>query len=280
MPSQSYVKWAESGGARVVPIRFDASDAEISSLLPSLNGFLFTGGGADFTYPNNTLTPVALTAQRIFNTVLDASSAGETVPLWGTCMGFQLLSFLASGATDPSIVVCPPFNSEDINLALDPTPAWKGSRLQSSAAAAGGVDAILTSQTVTANFHHCGITPATFAASKNLTRIFGQPLSTNTDLDGKAFVSTIEGLTLPLYASQWHPEKPVFEWTTSHHTNHSDLSVKANSWTARFLVDQARLNNRSFANAGAESAALIYNYRAVYTIDNPYYNEFEQCYFF
>jgi gamma-glutamyl hydrolase len=275
---QSYVKWAESGGARVAPVRFDASDSELEQLLPSLNGFLFTGGGADFTFPNNSLTPVAATAQKIYNTVLSAASNGETVPLWGTCMGFQLMTFLASGP-DPTIVTCPPFNSEDINLALIPTSQWLGSRLQSSAAAAN-VDNILTTQPVTANFHHCGVTPAAFNANPHLMDTFGPPLTTNFDLNHNAFVSTIEGRSLPLYGSQWHPEKPIFEWTTAHNTNHSDLSVKANSWTARFLVDQARLNDRSFPDSTTEYKALIYNFNPVYTINSSSYNEFEQCYFF
>jgi len=203
------------------------------------------------------------------------------VPLWGTCLGFQLLTFVASGPdVDSPVLSCPPFDSEDIHLPLDVTKAWAGSRMQRSAAAAGGVDTILTTQGVTANFHHCGVTPDAFRGNGNLTRVFGEPLSTNKDLKGVEFVSTIEGLELPLFGSQWHPEKPVFEWTTSHHTNHDTASVKANSWTARFLVDQARKNNRSFPSAQEESKALIYNYDPVYTGTGGDYDEFEQSYFF
>jgi hypothetical protein len=29
---------------------------------------------------------------------------------------------------------------------------------------------------------------------------------------GKAFVSSIEGKSIPVYATQWHPEKNQFEW--------------------------------------------------------------------
>lgn len=42
----SYVKWLESGGARVVPIPYDSAPADLSALLKQINGALFTGGGA------------------------------------------------------------------------------------------------------------------------------------------------------------------------------------------------------------------------------------------
>ena len=44
-----YVKWVESAGARVVPVRYDSTPAELDHLFDSLNGVLFTGGGVPFT---------------------------------------------------------------------------------------------------------------------------------------------------------------------------------------------------------------------------------------
>jgi hypothetical protein len=278
---QSYPKWVEGGGARVAPVRVDMPDAELDVLLSSLNGFLFTGGGVEFFFPNKTLTRYSSVALKILNTVKAAHAAGQTVPLWGTCLGFQLLNFVVSGPDmDTPVVSCPPFNAEDIQLPLDVTSAWAGSRMQKSAAAAGGVDTILATEPVTPNFHHCGVTPEDFNGNSNLTSTFGLPLSTNKGLDGKEFVSTIEGLTLPLFGTQWHPEKAVYEWTTAHTTDHNDSSVKANSWTARFFIDQARKNDHAFPSASAEAKALIYNYAPEYTGAGGAYDEFEQCYFF
>ena len=42
---------------------------------------------------------------------------------------------------------------------------------------------------------------------------------------GVAFVSTVEGKTLPFYATQWHPEKVQFEWDPEEGINHSTISV-------------------------------------------------------
>jgi gamma-glutamyl hydrolase len=85
----SYVKWLEMAGARVVPLPFNQPES-VRALLPLINGALFTGGGVAFTYKNGSLTPFASTASIIFNESVAAAAAGETWPLWGTCLGFEL----------------------------------------------------------------------------------------------------------------------------------------------------------------------------------------------
>jgi hypothetical protein len=51
-PGRSYVaagfvKWLEAAGARVVPIRYYSSDAELRRLFDSVNGLVFPGGLTD-----------------------------------------------------------------------------------------------------------------------------------------------------------------------------------------------------------------------------------------
>ncbi|OXB72425.1 UNVERIFIED_CONTAM: hypothetical protein H355_015660 [Colinus virginianus] len=43
----SYVKFLESAGARIVPIRLNLSDEEYDKIFHSINGVLFPGGGVD-----------------------------------------------------------------------------------------------------------------------------------------------------------------------------------------------------------------------------------------
>ena len=66
----------EAAGARVVPINYYATEAELNHYVSVLNGFLFTGGGSAF--PKS--------AQMIFDKVVEANQAGDYLPLWGTCM--------------------------------------------------------------------------------------------------------------------------------------------------------------------------------------------------
>ena len=273
----SYVKFVEAGGAQVVPIPFTLQRDNATAfleLLNNVNGFLFTGGGADFAFPNNTLTEFAAAAQTIFQHVSSAwNDHSETVPLWGTCLGFELISFLASGPVFPSPVTSG-FDSENLTVPLAPTAAATSSSRVWSAFMNANVSDILTTQPVTFNAHQSGVTPTNFAAFKNLSSTF-TVLSTNTDRKGVPFVSTMEGQNgLPIFASQWHPEKVAYEWDVPS-INHSSDSVAANAVPPRILGTYARMNARTFPSSDALRNALIYNFQPLF-VDGY----FMQDYFF
>lgn len=113
---------------------------------------LFTGGGASFYNKNGSLTQFTRTASLIFDEAVSAAAKGETWPLWGTCLGFELVrcalvpwdlassnacsdipsparwrSFIASGFNQSTLTSG--FDSENLTLALDFTPAAQASRL-------------------------------------------------------------------------------------------------------------------------------------------------------
>jgi gamma-glutamyl hydrolase len=271
----SYVKFVESGGARVVPIRYTDDEASIRALLPKLNGFLFTGGGADF-YQNGELTAFAQTALWILEEVREAHANGESVPLWGTCLGFELINVLAAGP-NPNVLTGG-WDSENLTIPLTFTDAAPMSKLYGTAPK--DAYATFANKASTINNHHSAVAPADFDGNANLTSTF-HVLSTNKDRNGKEFVSSIEGIELPIFATQYHPEKAVWEWDTFEDIPHSAEAVWANGWTATFLGRQARLNSRSFNDSTEEAKALIYNYNPVYTGDNAAgFPDFDQCYFF
>eukprot|EP01138_Halocafeteria_seosinensis_P003406 gb/GECG01003482.1/.p1 GENE.gb/GECG01003482.1/~~gb/GECG01003482.1/.p1 ORF type:complete len:349 (+),score=29.44 gb/GECG01003482.1/:1-1047(+) len=273
----SYVKWVESGGARVVPIPYTMDHDELRQLIPQLNGFLFTGGGTDFAFENNTLTPYARAAQIILEEVESANrNNGEVVPLWGTCLGFELLSFLLSGPDFKNPVLHGGFDSENITLPLHFTDAAPNSRMYGLAKKRGLYD-VFANQPITMNNHHAGVPPSAFDTNSNLKSTVNL-LSTNYDRQNNEFGSSFEGKELPIYAVQYHPEKPVYEWDPQEVINHEYDSVRANSLLARFFVNQSRKNDRHFAQQSTESKHLIYNYETVYT--GPVIDSFETCYFF
>ena len=53
-----------------------------AALLSKLNGILFPGGGADLSQASQFIA----TASLAFNTSVAAALAGETFPVWGTCL--------------------------------------------------------------------------------------------------------------------------------------------------------------------------------------------------
>ena len=152
--ASSYNKWLESGGARVAPISYDLPPEEFDSLISSVNGFLFTGGGNDFVDASGAPNAFSLAAKRILDTVTTAAAQGEWVPLWGTCQGFQLIAYLLSGLN--ATVPATGFDSENLTLPLDFTAEAASSRLWGSAPA-GVVDIFQDYDlNVTYNAHHNG----------------------------------------------------------------------------------------------------------------------------
>jgi gamma-glutamyl hydrolase len=274
----SYASWLASGGARVAAVRFDAPAAETRQLLSSLNGAVLTGGGAAFFADDGSLTPYAATAQLLLDESLAAASRGETWPLWGTCLGHELALVLAAGPNRS--VLSAGFDSENLALALTPTPAAATSRLWGSAPPEVWRWLTDPAENNTINLHVQGVTPEDFDGSA-LSRSFVS-LSTNVDRAGREFVSSAEAKDAPIYTTQFHPEKPAYEFYPGYAIPHSDHAIHANAWTARFFVNESRKNSRSFATVEDENAALIYGTPPIFTAadPNPKLQVWEQIYAF
>jgi len=263
----SYVKFLESAGARVVPIHYDSSDSELRAIFGSINGVLFPGGGADLS---NT-TRMRHSGQVLYNLAIAANDAGGSFPLWGTCMGFQLLSLLTS--QQDSILCEGCYDSEGTPLPLDfVEPAASTSYLY------GGLPVELKQKLATSklteNSHHDGIKPATFQSNGRLAAFY-DVLSTNVDGRGTPFVSSMEAKAYPIAGVQWHPEKNSFEWGTSLGPKaipHGADATAVAQYMANVVVDQARRSSHTFPSTDEEAAALIYNYAAV-PDPNGYYSQ-------
>jgi len=244
-----YVKWIESAGGQVVPVPFDMPHAQLRRLLSQLNGFLFTGGGLDL-YLNTTYVQ---TAKFIYDFAL--SRKDDYFPVWGTCMGFQLLNILT--AWNESVLCSYCYDSENIPLALELTSVALQSRL--FRALGGHVTSILSQQNVTMNFHHDGIPPTVSATNPKLAAFYNV-LSINHDRKGAPFVSTMEAKEWPIYGVQWHPERNQFEFTPGDDIPHFPDAVKVGQAMAEFFVAETRKSRHSFTSMAELQKLLIYNY--------------------
>ena len=263
-----------------MPIPFDLPKEALSELLGSINGALFTGGAASFfdsSSPHDA-TPYASTAAAIYAESVSAAAAGETWPLWGTCLGHELIGVIAAGLDYATSPLSGGFDSENLTARVDWAPAAAASRLWGPAPS---VRDDFTGE-IAYNAHTQGFTPSDFAADAKLSAAF-TVLGTSVDRAGKAFVASMEAKNAPIYTTQWHPEKAAFEWNGAalyNDINHSAVAVSASYYPAAFFVDQARLNGRSFASADDENNALIYNYAPVFAPKTGLSTLFEQLYFF
>ncbi|XP_077118377.1 gamma-glutamyl hydrolase-like [Ranitomeya variabilis] len=262
--ADSYVKFLESAGSRVVPIRLNLSEDEYVHLFHSIDGVLLPGGAVDLLNSS-----FSRTAAIFYNLAIEATSSGNYFPIWGTCMGFQILTALTSGKnllskTSANNISLPLIFTDDVSSSkmfhhVPPNLLHAASR-----------------EHITANFHHYGITPKTFYANEKLSTFY-RILSTNHDRDGEEFISTMEAREYPIYGVQWHPEVNRFQWESDLAYPHSVNAIWLSQYIANFFVNEARKNSNHFSNRKEEESALIYNWPSTYTANISGY---EQVYFF
>ncbi|KAK9830880.1 hypothetical protein WJX81_001350 [Elliptochloris bilobata] len=250
----SYVKFVESAGARVVPIKYDAPREEIEARVGKVNGLLLPGGSAPIT-PGHLFYD---TVSFLVNLTIAANDAGEYFPLHGTCLGLEALAIvIASGSR-----VLEHYNSDDFPSALLLTPDAKGSRFFDGMPP--GVVASLQASPIAMENHQQGLSAAAVDKHPKLKDFF-KVTSLATDRDGGVYVSSMEARDYPITATQWHPEKNAFEFAAHLHIPHSPAAVEVTHAVAMFFVGEARKNGRAPANQAELDDLMIYNWPPTFT---------------
>jgi len=223
-------------------------------------------------------------ARRRYSRAAKAFASGDVYPIWGTCDGFVWMMQIAAEDTG---VLTGGFASENISLPLEFSDAASSSALLAEARSMrAGADGqsiydALASLPLTLNNHVQGVTPERFAASAPLARAF-TVLAENDDLKGARFVSLVEGKGLPFWASQFHPEKNIFEQGVAlpsgvayEAIQHTRQAVAVSQYFANFFVDQCRASRHTYSSAEEAWRDSFYT-RTTSTIMNP---GFVQVYF-
>ena len=87
----SYVDFAQSSGARVVPLVVNEAKEVTIDKLSKLNGVLFPGGDGDYLEYGNF----------VYDQIKSYNDQGVFYPLWGVCMGYEnLASYVADAGWD------------------------------------------------------------------------------------------------------------------------------------------------------------------------------------
>lgn len=196
----SYVKFVEGGGARVVPVHINRNHSYYRGLLDQLNGVIFPGGDADVH-----ASGYGRAGKIIYDYAKERNNAGDYFPLWGTCLGFEMLVYLSVNSY--ILKQCSSMNqARPLQFSKDA----ERSRLLGSNLPTDVLDYLVNANT-TANFHEWCLTPQNFT-ERGVNKVFNL-LSVNKDSDGLTFISTLEAKDYPFYAVQFHPEKNIYEWT-------------------------------------------------------------------
>ena len=192
-PTYSYInvavmQWLRASDLDLVFIPSTISAAEAAAYFEHIHGlFLHPGWPDDPTYMSLTHAFIRMG--------LEANRRGDYFPIWGTCMGMQMLMMHFGGKLER--IYARKF-STGTSLKLRHTE----SRLAASRPERGCVP----------HFNNnYGITPEAFARTEPLNSVF-RILATSVDRRGVEFVSMIEGKTLPFYGVQFHPEYAQMNW--------------------------------------------------------------------
>uniref|UniRef100_A0A2D4GSL1 folate gamma-glutamyl hydrolase n=2 Tax=Micrurus TaxID=8634 RepID=A0A2D4GSL1_MICCO len=258
----SYVKFIESAGARVVPVRLNRSLEEYDEIFRSINGLLFPGGSVSLA-----TSEFSRVAKIFYTKALQANDREDYFPIWGTCLGHQLLTYLTSGK---NLLIRT--NTNGFTMPLNFTQASKHSKMFQDFPEE--IYELLASKPVSSHFHFWSLSMQNYTKNEKL-RNFYKILTTN--FHNVEFISTMEAYRYPIYGVQWHPEKNPFEWKNSTGIPHSSVSIKVTFFLADFFVNEARKSNHHFSSKKAETDALIYNFNPVYT---GTFSSFDQAYFF
>ncbi|KAL5292057.1 GGH.2 family protein [Megaselia abdita] len=262
----SYIKFVEGAGARAVPVFINQPRSYYENLLNSLDGVLLPGGATFFNQSNG----YADAAAHIYQIASEINDNGTYFPLWGTCLGFEVLLYVSNNNSEYRVDCA----SSSQSLPLEFTAGYETSRLFKNAPA--NVINILKNEDVTPNFHmYCATVDG--LANSGLNNSW-KVLSVNHDWNGLEFISTIEHVKYPFYAVQFHPEKNLYEFVKKKNISHSADAVTYAQYFADFFISEARKSTNNFPNDTVENDMLIYNYAPEFT--SKLGSSFEQCYLF
>ncbi|XP_026481381.1 gamma-glutamyl hydrolase-like [Ctenocephalides felis] len=260
----SYVKFVEGGGARVVPIWIDKDRDYYKDIMNKVSGVLFPGGATWFNQSDG----YADAGRHIFDIAKEMNDNGQYMPLWGTCLGFELLLYLDSNGENRAHC-----SSSKQPLPLEFKQGYGQSRMFSRAPM--HIMQSLANEPITANFHQYCVT------EQNLTKFEidhdWNVLSVNKDWNGLEFISSIESVRYPFYGVQFHPEKNIYEWVPNRNISHTLHAVQAAQYFAEFFVNEARKSPNKFDEKELDNE-IIYNYHTTFTGLKG--SSFEECYMF
>lgn len=280
----AYTKWIEAAGGRAVPLRYYVSDNELRRLFDTVNGIIFPGGLTDLHLSD----PYTVAARKLYGWAKESADSGVPFPIWGTCLGHQLLLILESGAHFEDLLT--PTDAVSHPSSIIHAPGARASRLMGplfedrpalAAALADPAAAIVMEN------HEFGLPAAAMDPANStwpqLPAAFSL-LATARDRKGLEYVATIEHKRYPFYGTQWHPEKPPYEFS-DRTIPKSHAAISVSHYLGDRFMDAARGVPHKPVSEEQELNDLVYvQSKLVFTakeaVMEPSYDGPDSVYFF
>lgn len=190
---KDYIDWIESSGAIAVLIPYNLSHSNILACLETINGLIWTGGSIESSkYSTKQYTTYMNALRFCFNTIRKYNDAGKYFPLWGTCLGFEILASFSKTTNISTLfktLTNHPCNENTpilFNTNTSRLKKWFPVDLRKK----------MSSQSCSEHHHRLGI---------DLDYLDDNVTIVSTQYD---FVNMIEYKHYPFYGVQFHPERP------------------------------------------------------------------------
>eukprot|EP00892_Ulva_mutabilis_P007888 jgi/Ulvmu1/5471/UM023_0007.1 len=210
----SYAKYAEMGGARVVPVLCDSSKEELTELFGKMNGLIVPGGSQDLGPGNSYYDAMSLLTDLAMQ---QHDATGEVFPIHYTCLGWEAAAIKFSN----DVYILSNFTG---SLGVSAELTWTDAAATATVLQmmSPQLRSLAATQPLAYEAHHYGIWLPDFLGTE--LAYHWQLLSTTKDALGKVYVSTVQAKHYPFVAVQWHPEKAMFEF--GHDTMPHSLPAK------------------------------------------------------
>ena len=239
-----YVHFIEGGGGRAVAISYKWSEAKMQEIMEKLNGVLFVGGGVELTSEDGKeLTEYSKGAQRVMNIAKKFNQKNDYFPVWGTCLGYELILILESN----NLNLLKPCQCKNYNTYL----RYNKEKIDDSRLFKKGFSNylldIMSEQNVTFNNHQWMVDDDTFNENKALVENYNILAHSPWKAINKFYIAAVEHKKYPIYAIQFHPEKYNYEYNPKQPVIRSRESITVSHGFANFFVNEARKSNHKFS---------------------------------
>jgi len=262
----------QAAGAHVIPIQWDLPLANITALLSQIDGVYFPGGSAslwDATTMNK--TDFGLAVNNILTQIIQINTNGDFLPFMGTCLG---MSMIATAFAPNLTLYLPGVDVWNVSKPIFFTALLKTSTLFQ------GLDSNTISEMQTLNmafFHTMFLINSTIWFQNNT--LSGNFSVTAVAIDGNntSFAAVIEGIHMPVYATQFHYEKNTYEWDKyDDMPQNRTYAVKVQQQITNVFVNQTRKCNHTMTMTMLQNLSML-NYNAFHFGVSP---EYERVYLF
>ncbi|KAL9906131.1 lethal (3) 72Dr [Glossina fuscipes fuscipes] len=276
--SAAYVKYLESMGARVVPIWINQKRRYYEGIMKKVNGILLPGGAVfldDSKCTKNLRNDCVQSSKFIYEIAEEMNKDGKYFPLWGTCLGYQLMLLHSiKGNSNDIRIEC---KKMECSLPINLENSYV---LQNSKLLKDCNDELVTAMSQLPFGYH----NHRYCITKQILGDFNiadqwTVLATNKDSEGLEFISVIEHKKYPFFGMQIHPEQIYYEYDDYDDERsrcHSFRCLEITQYFAKFFV-QCCHQNKNFCTKAEALSYLIYNFPIEFTA--PYTTR-QQCYLF